>query len=113
MSSKAFQRTLHRQLWKWLSLHPEKDKEDWVGWEWNGGTVDAVSCECFACDYDDMLSMDCSDCPLDFPLNREGKPKCSNGGLWRQWEKAKDPQERTRLALAIMDLPVRDGVVWE
>ena len=112
MNNKVFQWSKHRELWKWLSENPENGKDDWVAWEYNGGTVDSVSCECFACEYIEIFDGTCRDCPLEFPLNHEGEPRCYKGGLWRKWELSEDMEERTRLALAIMDLPLKDGVDW-
>lgn len=109
MNNKVFQRNRHRQLWQWLADNPEKDKEDWVRWEFNGGDVGNVSSRCFACDY----ACGCGTgkgCPLEWSLGSCIENDESEYDLWRDSENL---QERTRLALLIKELPVRDGVNWE
>ena len=38
-------------LWIWLSAFPEEEKEDWPGWEDNGGTLQACEHNCPVCEY--------------------------------------------------------------
>lgn len=111
MTNKVFQHSLHRELWQWLADNPGKDKDDWPRWERNSGDVPMVFTACFACDVSPSY---CNECPLEWPENYSGEYVCDDtGGLWSQWEYAESPQERTRLAIAIKDLPVKDGVVTE
>lgn len=99
----------HRQLWDWLSENPEKEKEDWPGWndfyekypdyKWR-------STFCFAC----FMDKDCEECVLEWPgmdctdMNNLGDLK----GLAQCWQNAKDDKDtRVSLARQIRDLPVR------
>lgn len=112
MSSKVFQWSKHRELWKWLSENPELDKEDWDLWEYNGGNVPMCDSDCFACDYNsDRFDVITNECNCDLcPLQWSGND-CTVSEF-KQWNYAKSDEERTRLALAIMDLPLKDGVDW-
>ena len=71
MREKVFDYTRHKQLWNWLAEHPDKDKDNWPGWNLN----DAYDCEiynyyfgCFACKYSGNCfeHEGCRDCPLDW-----------------------------------------------
>lgn len=106
MDNIVFSRTLHKELWCWLAENQECTKEDWPQWISNGGTVENVVSNCFACEYD-KDNRECDACPIIWSGSN-----CYEGEF-RQWEHSEDPQERTRLALAIADLPVREGVVCE
>jgi len=106
MSNKVFQHSLHRELWQWLSDNPEKDKYQWIQWRSNDGTVEDIPGDCFACNYGNG----CRECPLE---HTHVELRCL-GGTYERWEQNEgNPQERTRLALVIRDLPVKDGVVCE
>ena len=110
MSEKVFFHTAHKALWNWLSKHPEMDKEDWPGWESNGGNVKDSGTDCIACDFALQVKekgQTCDFCPLCFPYDR-----CISGfGLFMQWENSKTAWVKEKLAAQIRDLPVREGVV--
>ena len=110
MINKVFQHSLHRELWQWLADNPGKQKRHWPKWIENDGDVPLCDSLCFACDYNyDRFdgNCDCTHCPLQW-----SEVSCEYSEF-EQWVTAYDPQERTRLALLIKDLPVRDGVVTE
>jgi len=107
--SKVFKHSLHKELWQWLGDNPEKDKEDWHRWESNGGDVKRASSWCFACEYV-LGCINGKRCPLKWSL---GSCMQSDKSEYEQWIYAKTNTERTRLAYAIRDLPVKDGVVCE
>ena len=112
-NNKVFQHSLHRELWQWLGDNPLMDKEDWGRWVDNGGNVPMCDSDCFACSYNydrfDAITNEC-DCSL-CPLQWSGKD-CT-ASEFRRWERSRSDEERTRLAYAIRDLPVKDGVIYE
>ena len=109
-----FNHTAHKEMWTWLSENPEKEKDDWPGWEWNGGAYDMDEPEhCFACLYVEEISGakddSCSYCPLKFP-----EPCYCWNSLFRQWgHYNKKLDLRSSLALQIANLPVKEGVETE
>lgn len=123
--AKVFNLSAHRRLWKWLAENPTKRKANWPEWIQNGGTVAMVGLECFACSYSDNCHA-LDDCPLIWPLNNQGSSLCTRGGLWDVWDDIEleyrhgnlenmceeDKRERTRLALLIMNLPVKEDVEY-
>ena len=116
MDNKVFQHSLHRELWQWLADNPGMQKDDWPRWEINGGNVIFAYNDCFACNYASTENslvlyrdIDCDSCPLGWTKEY----CCDEGAEFDQWDFTLDPQERTRLALLIKDLPVKDGVVTE
>ncbi len=100
---------LHRELWKWLAENPMKGKADWPGWEkhkcYGEKNNERPNSYCFACEYvmqhNDRARI-CKLCPFVWP----GKD-CMENGLWEEWRKATAPEERSRLAALIRDLPER------
>jgi len=104
---KVFYHSLHIRLWTWLAENPGKEKIDWPEWIANGGAVDDVDGECFACKYRGLDDCENS-CPLDFDIKENG---CL-GYLYRRWMwGCNDYQERSETALQIANLPVRAGVI--
>lgn len=109
MEEILFDHNHHREMWLWLADHPEMIKEDWPGWEYNGGEVEEGNYDCFACEYSDDI--DCKDCPLIWPKNGIGENVCDDkDGLFTKWEWSTDLSERSQLARQIANLPVRKGV---
>jgi len=47
---------LCEDLWGWLALNPEKGKEEWPGWEANGGTVPEMPYDCPCCGYGTQIA---------------------------------------------------------
>ena len=39
----------HRALWLWLAKTGSPNKEDWPGWEFNGGKIPKQIAHCFLC----------------------------------------------------------------
>ena len=108
-----FDHTNHKKLWNWLAENPDKDKEDWPEWKKNGGGVEESIRHCFACAYEAVHNEDsCHTCPLIWPHNYEGDFVCDGmDGLWANWyESEGDIADRTKYALQIANLPVKDGV---
>jgi len=92
----------HRELWTWLAANPALNKIDWPGWHCNGGNYNAEIYDCFMCQYG------CRDCPLEWPLGNEGKSVCNElGGIYVFWIYAGSPEERSRFAQKIAELPVK------
>lgn len=111
-----FNHTAHKALWDWLAENPDREKEDWIGWEENGGDIDFdVENDCFACEYTVSENLgephycDCDKCPLDWEAE-----DCLSG-LYGEWSKAKFYQKSScsRLARQIANLPVKPGVECE
>ena len=103
--TRVFNHTAHKELWTWLSENPEMDKDDWHGWEVNGGEYDKVYRLCFACEF--TIDVSCYSCPLIWPSGC-----CIDySGLYKAWvEERINLEERTSLAIKIANLPVRNGV---
>lgn len=112
--SKIFNLTAHKALWNWLSMNPEKEKQDWPGWKKNGGKCEKQSSNCFACEWSIGVLLKepiCTNCPLLW--NRNGF--C--GVDYMEWSEAKymdnDYKLASKLAEKIRDLPIREGVEYE
>ena len=99
---RIFNHTAHKKLWNYLAENPTKQKEDWHGWEVNGGEYRWVCNHCFACEF--TVDNICYNCPLIWP---DGY--CY--GLYEKWVKEGiSLEERTSLALKIANLPVKNGI---
>ena len=120
-----FDHTNHKKLWNWLADNPDKNKKDWPEWTFNGGDVCEVSDGCFACDYREAYEelayaceeglysggkSSCNSCPLKWPKDASGQLRCRHGGLWTLWLSADNSVTRSKYALQIANLPVKDGV---
>lgn len=105
-----FDHTAHKEMWTWLSENPKKEKKDWPGWDWNEGIIDTKVNLCFACDYGYTA---CSSCPLLWPKVKGEGRVCHSGGLYEKWVTGENAETRTRLALQIANLPVKEGVETE
>lgn len=106
---KKFNHTAHKELWDWLAKNPDKEKDDWKGWDIHGGKYVLDGNCCFACLYDDYTEGRCNDCPLVWAH----LSCCSQeNSLYKKWERFDEDEEETRAELArqIRDLPVREGV---
>jgi hypothetical protein len=90
-------RNAHRKLWGWLADNPDKEKKDWPGWSFNGGTYPFAYLGCFACEYmRGMSNAQCWVCPCF-----TGKRSC--GGCFDRWEHAKRLSTRRKYALLVRD----------
>lgn len=105
---RKFNHTAHKDMWLWLSVNPEMEKEDWLGWKCNGGDYDDANNGCFACEFSEDAS--CYDCPIIWPSGH-----CMGaGGIYEKWVgECIDLKERATLALQIANLPVKEGVETE
>ena len=100
-----FNHTAHKELWNYLAENPTKQKEDWPGWEVNGGKYNKINSHCFACEF--IVGSTCCDCPLIWP----SKQCIGIYGLYQRWvEQDISLEERTSFALKIANLPVRKGI---
>lgn len=91
----------HREMWKWLAENPMKKKADWPGWSKAGYAEN----HCFCCEYVKYFSTDgCKSCPVVW----QDTPACVyENSFYRKWQQATAPEERSRLAALIRDLPKR------
>ena len=95
----------HRTMWNWLADNPEKSKKDWPGWNrfkneyWK---------DCFLCQYthdygySTSRGLNCNFCPLRWPYGEE----CYYT-IFSAWSWAAVPEDKTRLARQIAELPER------
>ena len=130
----------HRRLWDWLAKNPMEDKDDWPGWEDNGGTYETEYCYCFMCGITvklrKLLSSDkvirCRFCPLNWggvscedtstPYWRYDSSKFRLDNLSRtkfrseeEWEQEMDlaVREVQLNAMAVRDLPLKRGICYD
>ena len=76
---------LCHELWHWLSKNPEKDKHEWPRWIFNGGSMEEIKCECFACEFKERT--DTCDETCIVPIFRYADSGCENikSPYWK-WE---------------------------
>ena len=126
MDKPVFNHTAHKELWNWLAKHPTKNKRAWPGWKNNGGEYDKPINLCFACDSADKDKTYgcpvCDSCPLVWPFGCcQNLPRSwpgllpfpiSRRELYAKWNgtSINSHRTRTKLALQIANLPVREGV---
>lgn len=87
----------HRKMWRWLAENPQKQKDEWPGWIWNGGGYAEEAAHCFLCHYP------CRECPL---IWLDLRTLCITS-FHRRWTMCESSEERSRLAKQIAELPVR------
>lgn len=112
----VFNHTKHKELWQWLSEHPEMDKKD-VFIVTELLSFPAPRAYCYACqackelmlaERRDTSVLDCSLCPLEWPDSDCEFSDFSRTGLYSRWEDLKTTlAERADLARQIRDLPVK------
>jgi hypothetical protein len=116
----VFDHTNHKKMWNWLAK-TGKDKDEWPGWEMNGGNIPAYEVKnmCFACDFHledaqvEPLNQGCTNCPFE-----KGSVTLSKGehgclrGLFMQWAYANTTKEGKKLARKIANLPLREDWEW-
>ncbi len=97
-----------RDLWDWLAKHPSKRKEDWVGWEYNGGKIGTMSNNCPCCEYIGFIPL------KDIPLKDNCSEICPLKNLWKKgcmietsafqrWYVSKDERIKQKYAKQIAD----------
>ena len=107
-----FDKVNHKEMWLWLSRHPNEPKSAWPKWEDNGGTVVKPENMCFACsatplddDYDyDAKFLNCEHCVLVWGNDRR---KTCNDAEFGEWKLEEDLKKKSELALRIANLPLR------
>jgi len=105
---------LHRELWRWLVENPDKEKENWPGWEQVANSYPQImesasikTLHCFAC----YMTQDCDKCLLVWPgLDCSNETEGDGKGLFERWNWTKRIKQRAKLAAQIRDLPVREEV---
>ena len=120
-----FNHTAHKELWNWLAENPDEEKEDWPGWQVNGGKHGECENNCFACEYalSEGHNFEYAPCALIWRDHDErfedDTMRChinceylnSEFGLWERCDVSEE--ERAALARQIANLPVREGVECE
>ena len=96
---------LHKEMWGWLAENPDKDKPQWPRWVSNGGTVEDIDYDCFACednsDYTGTYS--CKNCMIDWGYNN-----CKSiGSPYELWDYSENNEDKAIYAAIIRDLPIR------
>ncbi len=97
---------LHRELWKWLAENPMKRKEGWPGWD----KIEPIRHLCPCCEYVkyDWNSETCKEkCPLEWKRLRDLSDTPCLCSYFKDWERATAPEERSKYAALIRDLPER------
>jgi len=84
-------------LWLWLAVTGKKHKENWPGWEFNGGYLEKCFADCPVCKY----SEDCETCIISWTGEDCSE---SHKGEFYKWRKATTKQEHTKWALKIAGL---------
>jgi len=108
----VFDLTAHKALWSWLADNTIENnfpkKQDWPGWEVNGGDCPKTQNDCFACQYIRDRACSCDLCPLVWP-GASGECMVGNG-LYFLWLYERTGKLKKDYARQIADLPVKDGV---
>jgi hypothetical protein len=95
---------LHKEMWNWLSENPDQEKRHWPQWESNGGDVEKIDCDCFACEENAYGSNNCKDCMVDWGVNTCESP----GSPFTKWDYSDNEDERAKYAAIIRDLPIKE-----
>lgn len=81
-------RKYHRYMWRWLSKHPGRGKDDWPGWK----VIERVNSHCFACwvGVQGSGSIDpeykCPHCPIEIWKSDKCICGCDKKDqLYREW----------------------------
>ncbi len=86
-------------LWLWLTVNPFSRKDRWVGWEDNGGYLEAIINDCPVCEYMEAIKEDplCENCTIKW-----GARHCTvRGSAYRAWRDSKTEEDRKKWALEI------------
>ena len=93
---------LHRELWGWLAENPMKQKTDYPKFK-----TECVRNDCYLCEF---AGSQCAKCPVEWPKPRYVSPCHCMESYFYEWDDAKLPEERSRLAAIIRDLPEKQEV---
>ena len=93
---------LHRELWGWLAENPMKQKTDYPKFK-----TECVRNDCYLCEF---AGSQCAKCPVEWPKPRYVSPCYCMKSYFGEWDDAKLPEERSRLAAIIRDLPEKQEV---
>jgi len=91
-------------LWLWLALNPASYKDDWPGWELNGGYLKSCRSLCPVCEYG--LSGVRQYCNEKCLIKWTGE-RCVEGEF-SEWSVAETPKARTKWALKIATLALNE-----
>lgn len=119
----VFNRTSHYSMWMWLAEHPDRDKGDWTGWEFDW--IEALDYNlCFACKYDMAIDPErdnpCEHCPLIWGNEEEcSSYMCEAGGAYRRYGRLKadidyfycDTSADRTIGIKIMEEKIHDACV--
>lgn len=89
-----------REHWASLTITGTKDKKEYL--ERNG--IGHIKNNCFLCEF---TQGECSECPIDWPIDQSKNPinvLCQRS-LYEGWRSAATPEERSKYAALIRDLP--------
>ncbi len=95
----------YREHWDWCSWNPSKRKD-----ESPNIAGKHILHNCFLCHFaaNGTFTQECKNCPVEWPqTNNEGMLPCAKS-YYGDWEQAKLPEERSRLAALIRDLPEKE-----
>ena len=101
---------LHAELWMWLALNPNKQKQNWPRWKVNGGSIPHAAGHCFCCEYDNQFaSKACKKCPVIWGNRKALSCFDSQFAEWDALSRIdnKSLAKRTALAFEIAALPER------
>lgn len=107
----------HPRLWRWLADNPQKSKTEWPEWGSNGGEVEETESYCFCCEYALEVLLPypsveleaCDVCPIEWPGGGcEAFTDTYPLGIYRKWAHSQGEDQRSRLALAIANMPWKE-----
>jgi len=73
---------LCEDLWGWLALNPEKGKEEWPGWEANGGSIPMMPFNCPCCAYGAQITERTTDEVRSMGIMADECKYCPLAGFW-------------------------------
>ena len=76
------------ELWEWLA-ETGGGKNDWVGWEWEGGEYKEVEADCFLCEYSRRRTREGQERCEFCPLFEKSESSCFDTA-YEDWEDADD-----------------------
>ncbi len=95
----------YRKQWDWYAWNPGKSKVEYPEFQKVGGIPLK---RCYLCEF---TRFSCKNCPVEWPKTHDAGDSYTNiscmNSYYGEWEKAIAPEERSRLAVLIRDLPER------